>query len=371
MKKILHISKFYSPYFGGIEDVANVLVRELSGLYEQKIICFNHESRSVVDVVEGVEVWRVNASWVIASQPISFSYRRILRQLIGEFRPDFIHLHLPNPLVASMLLTMDLHEAKIISHWHADILGQKWIYPFYRKLEKRLLQRSEKIIVTSRMYMEASSCLRPFVNKTAVLPNPVNEEKFQLTADDIQCVEKIKQHYGGKKIVFFVGRHVPYKGIEYLIEAEPFVADDCVIVIAGSGELSAKLKAMASGNERIKFVGRLSNEELKCYLYAATVFAFPSITRQEAFGVALAEALYCGLPAVSFHVAGSGALWVNKDRHTGIVVEEQSAKAYADALNEILASDELRHLYSENARKWVKQHFMKEQIVPIMQGIYC
>ena len=45
MKKILHISKFYHPYFGGIEDVAYNIVTEMSSGYDQRVICFNHENQ--------------------------------------------------------------------------------------------------------------------------------------------------------------------------------------------------------------------------------------------------------------------------------------------------------------------------------------
>lgn len=42
-----------------------------------------------------------------------------------------------------------------------------------------------------------------------------------------------------------MGRHVPYKGIEYLIEAEKYISSDCIILIAGSGPLTEELKKIA------------------------------------------------------------------------------------------------------------------------------
>ena len=58
MKKILHISKFYHPYYGGIEDVAQTLVDELKPYYDQKIICFNHEKGTIYNI-NGVDVLRI------------------------------------------------------------------------------------------------------------------------------------------------------------------------------------------------------------------------------------------------------------------------------------------------------------------------
>lgn len=369
MKKILHISKYFHPYYGGIEDVAKTIVDELKPYYEQRIICFNHEKGTIYDI-NGVDVLRIGTICTVASQPISLTYRKQLQKVIDDFKPDFIHLHLPNPLVATYILTLNLHQAKIISHWHADILGQKGFYTLYKPLEKKILEKSYKIIVTSEMYMNYSFSLKNFLNKTFILPNTVNEDKLRLYENEQTEVAKIKEKYRNKKIVFFVGRHVPYKGIDFLIDAEKYISEDCIIIIAGIGEQSGALKNKAGNRDRIKFIGRLSNNELKYYLHASTVFAFPSHNRSEAFGVALAEALYCGLPAVSFNVEGSGALWVNKNEQTGFVVENKNVAEFAKAISNILSSEELHNKMSTNAKAWIKTHFLKNQIVPIMNKIY-
>lgn len=369
MKKILHISKFYYPYYGGIEDVAHTIVEQLKPYYEQKVICFNHEKGSVNNI-NGVDVIRVSTFATIASQPLSIKYRRIIQQVINEFRPDYIHLHLPNPLAGMFMLMTNLHGAKIISHWHADVLGQKNIYPFYKPLERSLLKKSFKVIATSEMYRDYSVPLRDFDLKTVIIPNTIQDEKFHLFEGEQTEIDKTKTKYENKKIVLFVGRHVPYKGIEKLIEAEKYISEDCIILIAGTGDQTVNLKKIAENRPRVKFIGRLSDNQLKYHLYASTVFAFPSINRSEAFGVALAEALYCGLPAVSFNIEGSGVLWVNKDKETGLVVDDFDIKKYAEAIDQILASDELQTNLSMGAKHWARTNFMKEQILPKLNEVY-
>lgn len=369
MKKILHISKYYYPYYGGIEDVAHTIVEELKPYFEQRIICFNHES-GTINNIKDTNVLRVGTTLTFASQPISISYRNKLKKMIDSYKPDFIHLHLPNPLIASYLLTLNLHGAKIIAHWHADILGQHLYYIFYKPFEKKLLDISYKIIATSEMYLNHSTPLSKYLNKTVILPNTVNESKFHLYAGEQVEIEQIKEKYNHKKIIFFVGRHVPYKGIEYLIEAEKLIKNDCVVLIAGTGEQTAKFKEKVRENSRIQFIGRISNNDLKYYFHASEVFAFPSHNRSEAFGVALVEALYCGLPAVSFNVIGSGALWVNKNNCTGLVVENENVTEFARAISKILSSDKLRAEMSLNAKEWVKNNFLKDQVLRIMNEIY-
>ncbi len=369
MKKVLHISKYYYPYYGGIEDVARTIIEELKPYYEQRIICFNHEKGNIYNI-NGADIFRIGTVFNVGSQPVSISYKWKLQKLIDTFKPDIIHLHLPNPLVAANLLICNLQGAKIVTHWHADILVQKYFYLFYKPLEKKLLSKSHKIITTSDIYAKFSLPLQRYLDKTVTLPNVINEKKLKLYEGEKIEIDNIRKKYNNKKIIFFVGRHVPYKGIEYLIEAEKEIKDDCVILIAGTGEQTLYLKELAKNRNRIKFIGRLSNNELKYYLYASDVFAFPSINRCEAFGVALAEALYCGLPAVSFNVEGSGALWVNKNDKTGFVVENKNIKKFAEAICKILSSDELRKNMSMQAQEWVKENFMKEQVYSVMKKVY-
>lgn len=369
MTKILHISKYYYPYYGGIEDVAHTIIEQLKGGYEQRIICFNHERGAILNE-NGANVLRVGVVCTIASQPISLSYRGMLKKIIAEFRPDFIHLHLPNPLIANYLLTLNLYGAKIISHWHADILGKKCFYPFYQRFEKKILDKSHKIIATSKMYQEHSLPLRSYKEKTCILQNTVEEKKLILHKGEEVEVQKIKEKYEKKKIVFFVGRHVAYKGIDKLIKVVPSLKEDCVVLIAGTGVLTDKLKKMSIGEKKIHFVGRLSNNDLKYHLHAADLFAFPSVDRREAFGVALVEALYCGIPAVSFDVKGSGVVWVNQHNKTGLVVENGNVKAYGKAIDELLKNEEKRTEFSQNAKQWIRENFMKDKIRTVLEEVY-
>ena len=86
MKKILHISKFYYPYFGGIEDVVHSIVTEMEDKYEQHVICFNHEKSGTIRTTnQGIEVIRVNAPIITSSQPLSMSYYRFLLDEIDTF----------------------------------------------------------------------------------------------------------------------------------------------------------------------------------------------------------------------------------------------------------------------------------------------
>lgn len=360
MKKILHIVPYYLPQYGGIEQVAYDIVNILKNDYENKIICFSETGKTFINEYEGVEVHRIGWIKKVSSQAISLSYFFKLYKLLKEYSPDYIHLHLPNPLITIYLLMCLFFvkkKIKLIGHWHSDIIEQKVIKRFYNPFQNILLKKLDKVIITSKEYGDKSEDLKNYQEKLIVIPNIVNEEV--LNNFDVKRIEEIKEKYKNKKIIFFIGVHRKYKGLQYLIEASKYLSDDYKIIIAGKGPLTETLKELSKDDPKVEFIERITDREKVNYYYASDVFAFPSVTKNEAFGVALAEALYCGLPAVTFAIEGSGVNWVNKDKYTGIEVKEKKAENYAKALIEVVKD---RKKYKNECKNWILESFIKDKI---------
>ena len=367
-KRVLHISKYYYPYLGGTESVCQDIVEGLKE-YDNRVICFNDSNRTVCCEINGIQILRIGCFMKVASQSCSLFYYYYLKRNIQSWQPDIIHFHHPNPFVAFLLVRLIPANTKLIVHWHLDITKQKYIYPLVKRNERRLLERADSVIVTSPQYRDASLPLKPFLQKVKVVANGINIHRFDLQCNDEMRIKDIHKKYHYKRLIFFVGRHVEYKGLRYLIEAEKYVTTDCHIVIAGQGPLTEELKAKANLG-RVSFVGRLSNDDLRCYLHAADVFAFPSITKNEAFGLALAEAMYCRCPAVTFYIEGSGVNWVSLNGVTGIEVDNSDSKKYASAIDKLLRDDLLRKQYADAARKRVVEYFTIEKEQEAANEIY-
>jgi glycosyltransferase involved in cell wall biosynthesis len=368
MKKILHIPNYYLPHIGGIEDVCHSIVMGLPE-YHHIVICFNDKKTDETDTYESITVIRCGIFKKLFSQSLSISFYSRLKKLFAEFNPDIVHFHTPNPLSSVYLLLLIPKNAKLIVHWHSDIVEQGFLYTFYHPIEKKMLQRADKILVTSPTYVAGSKPLSQWKDKLHVIPNTVNVQKLTLKKGDEQAIEQIRNRYDRKNIIFTFGRHVPYKGISYLIDAIPDLSHDCVIVIAGKGPLTECLKKMSNA-ANLYFIGKVDDAELRRYLYASYLFAFPSITRNEAFGIALAEAMYCGLPAVTFTIPDSGVNWVCIDKETGLESENGNSKALAGAINRLLEDSGLRDALSANATKRVRNLFVIEAIKDELMQIY-
>ncbi|MDR0686814.1 MAG: glycosyltransferase [Dysgonamonadaceae bacterium] len=368
MTKILHIPNYYPPHIGGIEDVCHNIV---AGLPEIRhiVICFNDKTKTEDSLYEGIRIVRCGVWKKLFRQSVSLTFLKELKNILDEYKPDIVHFHTPNPLISLYLLMTIPENVKLVLHWHSDIVEQGFLYEFYRPIEKRLLRRADRILTTSATYIDGSRPLLSWKNKLQIIPNTVNVSKLIPKKEDLTRIEKIREKYGYRKILFTFGRHVHYKGLLYLLEAVPKISEDAVVVVAGKGPLSEKLETSCNA-PNVYFPGILSDDELRCYLYASDIFLFPSITRNEAFGIALAEAMYCGLPAVTFTIPASGVNWVSINGKTGIEVENRNSQAFAEAIDCLLADEKLRRTMGENAACRAREFFLTEVIKGDLMELY-
>ena len=358
-KTLLQIAKYYYPVEGGIETVTKYLGEGLT-TFEQVVVCFSQDGITRLDTVNGVKVYRIASSMNIASQDIAFSYYHYLKKIIYEEQPDIILLHCPNPFLYPITAKLTPKNVKLVLLWHSDILGKGILYKLVKQFEKVILRKADLILATSPNYIHPSSPIYEHRDKTEVVANGIIKSDFVWCPGDETTIEEIRRKYHHKKIVFFVGRHAAYKGIDYLIEAEKYIQSDCVILIGGRGPETERLKAMTN-SDRIKFIGRIPNEYLRCYYYASDIFAFTSCTKQEAFGIALAEAMYCGSVPVTFTIEGSGVNWVSVGGETGIEVPLGNVQAYAAAIDRLLSDKDLYMKYATAGKDRIVRMFTSER----------
>lgn len=361
--RILQISNYYPPHIGGIEQVACDVATSLKGKVEQRVLCFHHEKGDVRETVDGVEVIRAGTFAKVASQSLSCSFGRLLKKIFREFRPDVVIFHCPNPFEAYFLKKRlkKNPSCKLVVWWHLDITKQKVLGKLFTRQSKWLLTRAVKVVATSPNYIQGSLQLQSVREKCTVIPCCANKARIFADETVLARAEELRSEYAGKVLLFAVGRHVPYKGIEYLVRASKFLDDNYAVCIGGSGPLTSELKKLAEGDAKVHFLGRVSDAELKAYLCACDIFCFPSVTKNEAFGIALAEAMSFAKPAVTFTIPGSGVNYVSLDGVTGLECPNGNAEAYAAALRTLAEDDTLRKRCGEAARARVQALFTQEK----------
>ncbi len=358
-KRILQISNYYYPELGGIEKIAQAISKAVEGQYEEKIICFTHEREDKNEYIGNTEVIRCGTKLMIDSQQLSITIGKKIRRLLADYRPDIVIIHLPNPFTSYLIKKYISKDIKLIIYWHSDIVKQLWGERLFRNMIYRLLDRADRIVATSPNYIEDSEYLSKYKEKCSVIPNCIEENNLTIDDQTRNLIDKIKKENDGKVICVGVGRQVPYKGFEYLIRAMKELDDRFELYLIGrKGESTNNIIRHAKGLTNVHLIGEADHNTLKAYLAACDIFCFPSITKNEAFGIALAEGMYFNKPAITFTIKGSGVNYVNIDKQTGLEVENGNVEQYAEAMKTLADNLSLQREYGNNAGKRVRDNFL-------------
>jgi glycosyltransferase involved in cell wall biosynthesis len=151
---------------------------------------------------------------------------------------------------------------------------------------------------------------------------------------------------------------VKAQGLEWVLKAcGRLVQKGCRfhLLIAGDGKEKSRLLHLAEKNlgSSVHFVGKVSREKMHEFYSAGDIFVFPGI--REGLGMVFLEAQSCGLPVVAF--ANEGIPEVVEDQVTGFLVPIYAAEPFDQAIEKLLADQDLRHTMGTAARRYVRdQH---------------
>lgn len=363
---VLLVNKLYYPVIGGVENHVRDLAISLSKNLElnARVLVANTSFKTELQEIDGVEVYKIASLGTFRSTPIPPSFLFWLRKL----KSDIYHFHFPYPFGEfSYLLAKS--PGKLVVTYHSDIVRQKLLLALYKPFLKAFLKKADKILVSSPNMIEHSPFLKEFKDKCVVAHFGIDVKRFEKTQDVLEQAKEIRKRFGGS-IVLFVGRLIYYKGVEYLVKAMKNVKAQLILV--GEGPLKNDLKKLAMDlgiEDRVHFVGEVSDEELPAFYHACDVFVLPSIARSEAFGLVQLEAQACGKPVVSTELK-TGTSYANLDGKTGFVVSSENSEELAKAINALLEDEPLRRRMGEFARARVNEEFTFEKMAERVFGVY-
>lgn len=373
--KILQLGKFY-PIRGGVEKVMWDITVELS---RRQIPCDmlccilpdrqpDWKDTPYQQTQDGMLAFRFSpnntvicapARTQIAGTMISVAMIKVLRKISKEY--DIIHIHHPDPM-ACLALRLSGFKGKVVLHWHSDIVSQKWLLKLYEPLQGWLIRRADAVIGTTPVYLEQSPYLKEVPpGKKVVVPIGVPPVPYDKTA-----VSAFREKHPGKKIVFALGRLVPYKGFSYLVEAATDLPDDYLILIGGTGPDFADLKQQIYSlqvQRKVEVMGFLTDERVRTLFHACDIFVLPSVMKTEAFGIVQIEAMSCSKPVVATRIPESGVSWVNENGKSGINVPCCDAAALAKAIVDICEARTEYSRFCQGANERYQDLFTSESMI--------
>jgi rhamnosyl/mannosyltransferase len=365
--KVLHVAKYYPPVPGGMERVVQTLCRVAGDRLESRVLAFSRASATSEEMVDGVPVTRVGTIGQAGSVPVAPTFAAHLRRA----RADVMIVHEPNPW-ALLSLMFAAPRIPFAIWFHSDVIRPRLQYRlFYAPVARPAYRRAARFVVSSPALAESSPVLSQYRDRIAVIPFGIDAAAWERGhgGAGAACT---RRSAAGRPVVLFVGRLVPYKGVEILIAAA--AALPVRLVIVGDGPMADAWKAAAAGRHtaEIEFTGSLPDEDVKAWMHAADVLVLPSVTAAEAFGVVQLEAMASGVPVISTRVA-SGVPWVNRDGETGLVVEPGDVAGLRAALERLVGDPALRARLGAGGAARVRAEFtmeaMADRLVALCQGV--
>ncbi len=375
---IVHIYKDYAPVLGGIENhVRDLAEAQARRGHRVAVLVAQQQGLPPSDeTVNGVRVVKARRQLNIQSAPIALSFVRDVARLTQG--ADLAHLHAPYPIGEAANLLAGRARKTVIT-WHSDIVRQRTLLRVYAPLLRRVLHRADRILPTSPAYARTSPWLAPHLDKCSPAPLGIDPARFAANEAIRARAAALRQgwlaHAGldptsDVLVLIGVGRLRYYKGHDVTLRALTMLPN-VIAVIAGNGPMEGAWRALARElgvAQRAIFAGSPGDDALPAFLHAADIYACPSTSRAEAFGIALLEGMACGLPAVSTEV-GSGTSWVNQDGVSGRVVAPNDPVAFAAAV-EALRDPAVRRTLGTAARDRVAAEFTTERMVAAVEAVY-
>ncbi|MEG4074101.1 glycosyltransferase family 1 protein [Microcoleus sp. Pol14C2] len=245
------------------------------------------------------------------------------------------------------------------------------------QVEKTLLETADRVVATSPQEKEHMRSLVSSKGNIDIIPCGTDTERFGSIARSTA-----RRHLGiapETKVVLYVGRFDPRKGIETLVRAVSLSAvpkADLKLIIGGGwreGESDGKERDRIGSiveelgmSDITSFPGALSRDILPAYYAAADVCVVPS--HYEPFGLVAIEAMACGTPVVASDVGGLKYTVVPQE--TGLLAPPKNEAAFADAIDRLLVDSVWRQQLGHTAHQHVETYFSWDGIASQLGQLY-
>lgn len=284
---------------------------------------------------------------------------RLMRQ-IKKFNPGVVHLQIGHfwfnlalPFLGDIPLVFTVHDAVIHVGDVPSAKTPQWVWDraCYRARERIVLTQQVKDLLLQRLRIPSRT--------VHVVPSALVGDKPQGETNQEE----------GDRILFF-GRIWEYKGLEYLIRAEPIITakvPPAKIIIAGTGEDFERYRRMMVHPENFIVYNEYVSDEKRAELFGrASVVVLPYIEASQSWIISIAYGF--GKPVVATTVGGLPEM-IDHGR-TGFLVPPRDPNALAEAIIPLLQNEKLRRQLGENGRRKVNVECAPELVGEKTRAVY-
>lgn len=262
------------------------------------------------------KIWQGNMHGIILA-----NRQNLLRYQEQHGKADIIHAHVGYPAG---------HIANVLSReFSIPYMITEQMSPFphrYFLKNGRLTDALREAYTHSRLNIAISKALatsmaRHGISRITVIPNPVDEQFFKPASWQIK----------NQPFTFFsLGRIVPQKGIDLLLQAFARLKMEIDLRIGGDGEMLGSYQKLAEElgiSEKVSWLGELNQDSVRDEMQKCDAFVLPS--RHESLGVVFAEAMACGKPVIGTICGGPEEII---EEQTGLLIEKEKIDKLVSAM---------------------------------------
>lgn len=302
--KVLQITSHFPPNVGGVETHLQDLVLTLD---KKGFNVFVLTYRPLTTQTKWRLFEKMNHAYVFRIPWFPNLFYKLVDYPILEFLYLFPGLFIVTPFVILIYRPNVIHSHGIVAAFVATFWGKFFkvrsiisLHSIYHFPQKGLYTNFVKSIFNHSNYVFGLS--KQSVKELSVLvkdKKKLSDFRYWVDLDKFKKIKGAKQNLGikDKFVVLFVGRLVEEKGVLELIKASNLWNNHISLMIAGNGPLGSYIKKVSFKNKRIKFIGRIDQNDLPLYYSVADVLIVPS-THEEGFGRVILESLACGTPVI-------------------------------------------------------------------------
>lgn len=368
--KIVHVSPFYSPVIGGVQEVSKMIAEYSSTKGDDVyVLTYNRLSSKKASLPEeeyinGVNVIRLKPAFLWSYG----SYSSELPVVLTKLKPDIVHVHVwRHPHCFQVAKLKKRFRFKAILHSHAPFHKFSQLgfitFAYHRTIDslmKNYLRQYDQLIALTPFEKNVLvQKLGAAADKVVIVPNGIPDKLFA------QSVKTTTD----KNSILFLGRFSKEKNLKLLVKSLVWVKKEITpklfLVGPDEGEFPEVKSFLEKHEIDFHYLGAITTDAAKAHMYGkCSVFVQPSL--YEAFGITLLEAQLFGKPCI---ITGEGGQTYVAPPGFSSLHPDPNPESYGRAIVQLLSDSVLYEKLSRNAKMFATMHLWSK-ILPMYYVIY-